>query len=245
MKTYPILLFWPEENKSSPLSRVRQVCEKYGVKFHSDPTKPYDLHFFWSYTPKSIIPDSFTLTAPRVINRGCWDIGKEKVNDIFNDIRVDPTTYQGIYVEKQDMQGQHWMHRLVTCPTIVRDGYIYQRYIEDRDGDSYVKYRIFYADGIDFILKRRQKDPFGMEYIGHEIIEKRLVFSLEAEEEFKGKCLKFGVDFAEIDFVLDCGNPVILDVNNIAGTRELGSEIQQAIDTCFLNFIQRRYDQSG
>ena len=250
MSKYPTLLFWPEENKSSPLSRVRRICEEYGIRFHSDPLKSYDLHFFWSYTTKRIVPGNFTLNAPEVINRGCWDIGKERVNDIFNDIRVNPLTYKGVCVEKYDAQGQHSKHRLVHCPTQPKEGYIYQRYIEDRVGELYVKYRIYYADGIEWILKQKKRTLFGhpdynYDYVTHEWVTPSSVFNVRAMMEFNEKCRRFGFDYGDVDFVMDQGTPIIIDINNVVSHVWFTDWIKQAQDEQFIDFIQRRYDQSG
>lgn len=240
-------MFWPEENKAVPLSRVRRICDDYGIPYHSDPGEPYDLHFFWSYTPRRIAPDSFTLGALNVINRGCWDISKEKVNAIFNDFSVDPETHQGICVEKGDMQGRHSMHSLITCPAPGREGYVYQRYIEDKEGDLFVKYRIYYADGIEYILKQKKRTLFGhadynYDYVTHEWVDIRSIFTLEMQSDFDRKCRQFGLDYGDVDFLMEDGKPVIIDVNNVVSHIFFTPWIKEAQDQQFIRFIQRRYD---
>ncbi len=246
MSSYPTILFWPEENKAVPLSRVRRICDDYGIHYHSDPGEPYDIHFFWSYCPTRIIPDSFTLDAMNIINRGCWDISKVRVNDIFNDLSIDPETHHGICVQKADLQGRHGLHSLITCPAPRKEGYVYQKYIEDKDGDLFVKYRIYYADGIEYILKQRKRTLFGhpdynYDYVTHEWIDVRDIFTPGMQEEFDRKCRRFGLDYGDIDFLMDDGRPVIIDVNNVVSHISFTPWIKKVQDEQFLNFIQRHH----
>jgi len=245
-----IILFYPEPLLPTPMARVYRICKEYGIGFHNDPQKPYDLHFFWSYTPKSIIPDEFTLTDKNVINRGCWDIGKQKVNDIFNDISVNPETFQGICVEKCDRQGRHDLHKLINCPASRKEGYIYQRFINDHVGKLFVKYRIYYADGIEYILKQSKHSLFGSpdhsrDYVTHEWVDVRRIFSEEEQREFDRKCVEFGFDYGDVDFLMENGKPIIIDINNVVSHISFTDWIKKVQDEQFLRFIKRRYDQSG
>jgi len=244
------ILFYPEPLLPSPMARVYRICKEYGIEFHNDPQKNYDLHFFWSYTPRSIIPDEFTLTDKNVINRGCWDIGKQKVNDIFNDISVNPEIFRGICVEKCDKQGRHDLHKLINCPAQRKEGYIYQRFISDRIGNLYVKYRIYYADGIEYILKQSKHSLFGSpdhgtDYVTHEWIDVRRIFSEEEQGEFDRKCIEFGFDYGDVDFLMENDKPIIIDINNVVSHISFTDWIKKAQDDQFLRFIKRRYDQSG
>ena len=247
------ILFYPEPLKPKPLSRVYRVLKEQGTKngitYHNDPTKPYDLHIFWSYTKDRIKPNELTLIDKAVINRGCWEVGKEKVNNIFNDIRIDPTTYKGVCVKKLDKQGSHKNHSLITCPDIREEGFVYQKYIDDKEGDQFVKYRVYYADGIQVILKSYKPTIFGSECTKHEIVAKRQLFSPEAEAKFILKCMAFGLDFGEIDIMMDEGIPIIVDVNNCVGGGFVwgltGTDIHKKIDNTFITFIKQRYDKSS
>lgn len=250
MSKYPVLLFWPEINKPVPQSRVYRICKEYGIEFHSDIKKPYDLHFFWSYTPKSIEPDGMTLYGKDVINRGCWDIGKQKVNDIFNDFSVDPETHRGLCVEKYDKQGQHSQHHIIQCPAPKKDGYIYQRYIEDKEGGLYVKYRIYYADGIEYILKQKKRSVFGMasydeDYVTHEWVNVRKIFTEREQAQFDINCGKFGFNYGDVDFLMENGKPIIIDINNIVSHIYFTPWIKEVQDQQFLRFIKRRYDKAS
>jgi len=250
MSKYPTLLFYPEPNKAVPQSRIHRICTEYGIPFHNNPKKSYDLHFFWSYCEKKIEPDLFTLNEPYVINGGCWDISKEKVNDIFNDFSVNPETHVGVCVEKADKQGQHALHKLITCPAPRREGYVYQRYIEDKERDLFVKYRIYYADGIEYILKQRKRTLFGhpdynYDYVTHEWVDIRSIFTPQTQEEFDINCNTFGFNYGDIDFLMENGKPIIIDINNVVSHISFTDWIKKVQDEQFLRFIKRRYDQSG
>ena len=247
------ILFYPEPLKLKPLSRVYRVLQEQGkengITYHNDPSKPYDLHIFWSYTKCKIVPDELTWGDSNVINRGCWNVSKEKVNKVFNDIAIDPTKHKGICVKKLDKQGSHKHHSLINCPAIEEEGYVYQKYINNKEGDEFVKYRVYYADGIQIILKSYKPTVFGSECTKHELIEKRQLFTPEAEARFILQCRKFGLDFGEIDIMMDDRVPIIVDVNNCVGGGFVwgltGTEIHQHIDNTFITFIKRRYDKSS
>ena len=245
------ILFYPEPLKPKPLAKVYRVLQgRDDIAYHNDPTQPYDLHMFWSYTKHSIKPDDFTLLAPNVINRGCWDIGKDKVNDVFNDIRIDPIKHHGICVKKFDRQGRHNRHKIIQCPAAPRSGYIYQKYIEDKEGDLFIKYRVYYADGINYVIKNHKAHPFASDRaLPLEEVPKETIFTAEQEQDFINKCNLFRVDFAEIDIVMDNGVPIVVDVNNIVGGGDdpglTGTEIGRITDEAIITFIKRRYDQTS
>lgn len=247
MSKYPTLLFYPEPLKSVPGSRVSRICQEYKIPFHNDRKKPYDIHFFWSYTPKSIIPDEFTLTDKNVVNRGCWDIGKVKVNDVFDDISIDPKTYHGVCVEKLDMQGHHNDHKLISCPSPRKDGYVYQKYIKAFEDDLFVNNRIYYGNNIDYVIKQYKKHPFSMfgDYVKNEITDVSDVLTEEQVKDIVQKCSVFGFNYGDIDFLMDNGTPIVIDINNVTGWPYYTKEIRGIQDSQFLTFIKRHYDKTG
>jgi hypothetical protein len=184
------------------------------------------------------------LESPNVINRGCWDITKGKVNNIFKDLFVDPLTHDGICVEKLDLQGSHKNHRIIKCPAKPREGYVYQKYIENKVDGLYIKYRVCYADGVKLVIKKYNKSAFSSDYIINEIIPKEYILTGEQEEILNIKCKEFGVDFGELDIMIYEGEPVVIDVNNIVGGgfihAETGTEISDLMDQTFFDFIRDR-----
>src|SRR6056297_2211062 len=211
------ILFYPE--KLTTGSRVYRICRENNINFHSDPEKPHDLHIFWSMTPNKIIPDDTTLKSKNVINRGCWDISKGKIHKIFNDLSIDPKTYVGKCVQKIDRQGRHDGHSLVKCPLVPKKGYVYEKFIKNINPktNNYTKYRIYIGKKIYFILLQEKPTVFGSDYTKHTFVDKRKLFTDAQEQDFLNKCSQFGVDYADIEVMIDKGIPVVIDVNNVAG----------------------------
>ncbi len=237
------LLFYPEPlRKTSKLYRI--ISKRDDVSFHNDPRSPHDFHIFWSYTPKSITPDDTTKRAPDVINRGCWDISKQKVNGVFNDISVDPHTFEGVCVEKRDAQGAHNHHRIVTCPKERIPGFVYQKYIESKEGNEYVSYRVHYAGGIQMVVKKKKPNMFRSGYTSWEIVPKEDYFSQEQERWLVRCCDEFGLDYGEVDFLMGDGGPVVIDVNNVVGgsadVDALSPKITARGEQIFWDYLKRR-----
>lgn len=250
MSKYPKILFWPAPLLPKPFSRVYRICAEYGVPYTGDIRDDYDLHLYWNFNKNRCEPDYFTVTSNDVINRGCYDVSKVKVTKIFDDITLDPEKHVGICVEKHDHQGDHENHRLITCPAPRREGYIYQRYIDNKDGPLFVKHRIYYADGIEYILRQRKRSLFGMldrlaDTVTSEFVNVRSIFTEQQQMQFDSRCRQFGFDYGDADLLIENGNPVIIDINNVVGPHFFGdAEIKRVQDTQFLNFITRRYENS-
>jgi len=243
------ILFYPDPlDNYKRYSRVLRILEgRKDISFHNDPLLPYDLHIFWSYTRCRIEPPELTLKDSRVINRGCWDISKKKVNDIFNDISIDPRKHKGIAVEKREWQGGHQWHGLVKCPAEPRPGYVYQRYINHKEGRYYVRYRIFLMGGvITHVNKRYETTEFvtGTEKV--ENIHPDKFFTPAEKQDLLNKCHIFGVDFGELDILIDNGRKIVIDVNNMVGGRHPGilarSIPYKEIDESFIKYL---YDNCG
>jgi len=240
------ILFYPDRldnyNRYSRVLRILENCD--WVKFHNNPGKPYDLHIFWSYTRKQITPPKLTLSDKTVLNRGCWDISKQKVNDIFNDISVDPRKHQGNCVEKREYQGGHKFHSIVECPTEPRNGYIYQKYIDDTEEGLFIRYRIFLMGGvITHVNKRYEKDRFNTSTVRVENIAPDKFFTGSETIDILEKCRIFGIDFGELDLLIDEGRKVVIDVNNLVGGHHPGilarSKPYKEIDESFLEMLKK------
>jgi hypothetical protein len=239
------ILFYPDRiDNLKRFSRMyRLLKDRADISFHNNPLKPHDLHVFWSYTRHSITPDSITLNAPNVINRGCWDISKEKVNRIFDDLFVDPLKHKGVCVEKYDRQGRHSMHRLVNCPISPKKDYVYQKYIKSQEDGMFVRYRVIWMDKITHIMKIYQSDAFESRVIKVEEARVRDVFTKKQEADFERKCKAFGVNLAEMDVLID-DKPVVIDVNNIVGGSTIrgynDTEFAERIDNAVINYLWKK-----
>ena len=246
------ILFYPDPlDNYEHYSRVLRILEKCDwVTFHNNPLKPYDLHIFWSYMRNKITPPALTLKDKIVLNRGCWDISKVKVNRIFNDISIDPREHKGICVEKYDWQGGHHWHSIVECPIEPKPGYIYQKYIDDMEGDFYIRYRVFLMDGIiTHVSKRYEKHRFETFIKGEpqtvkiENIAPSDFFTDDEMADILNKCHKFGVDFGELDILIDNDKKIILDVNNVVGGNSADiirqSKTYKETNESFLNMLKK------
>ncbi len=214
------ILFYPDrvdDDRISRMYRILRGCDD--ISFCNDPSKPHDLHIFWSYTPHSIVPDDVTLNSPDVINRGCWDISKVRVDKVFDSGLIHPMFYRGLCVEKADLQGKHRYHRLVRCPVKPKDGYVYQKYYIDKEGHLYISYRVYYAGGITHVVRYYKKDLFKTQNVRAELVDKREVFTRTQEDDFINRCTVFGFDLGEVDVVMDEGVPVVVDINNVPSGR--------------------------
>jgi len=240
------ILFYPDRldnyNRYSRVLRILENCD--WVKFHNNPGEPYDLHIFWSYTRKKIKPPELTLRDKIVLNRGCWDISKQKVNDIFNDISIDPRKHQGMAVEKREWQGGHRWHSIIECPTEPKKGYIYQKYIDDREEGLYIRYRIFLMNGvITHVNKRYEKNRFKTSTVRVENIAPDEFFTNAEMRDILKKCCKFGIDFGEIDLLMDNEQKIVIDVNNLVGGHHpdilMRSQPYKEIDQSFLDMLKK------
>lgn len=228
------ILFYPDN--LTPKTKMYHLCKRFGIKYHNDPTRPYDLHIFWSYTRDRITPGHITLNGVNVINRGCYDITKIRVNDIFDSRFIDPLIYQGEAVQKQDQQGQHFMHSIVKCPLKPLQGYIYQKLIVDKVGHLFIRYRVYYSGGITHVVRIYQKDLFETKIERCELIDKRDVFCDLDEQILEDDCDNFGFDHGELDVMIDLDKPVVIDVNNVVG----GATIPGLTDTEYAKDIQEK-----
>ncbi len=243
------ILFYPDPLNET--SKIHKLCKEFDIKFHNNPSEHHDIHIFWSLTRSSIVPDDITLNSDKVINRGCWDITKQKVNDIFDDISIDPTTHTGECVQKLDLQALHSYHSVIRCPAekrtetvrVRKNGkieeltgdYIYQKFIVNREGDLYIRYRIYYAGGITHVVKIYQDHPFKTSIIKCELISKGDLYTPKQESELNDKCKNFGFDLGELDVMVLEKIPIVIDVNNIVG----GGEVITLTDTDFAKDIKK------
>ena len=236
------ILFYPDRlDNPKRVSRIYRVLKSHPeIQFHNDPAKPHDLHVFWSYTRHSIIPDEITLNAPSVINRGCYDISKEKVNRIFDDLFIDPLKHKGVCVEKLDQQGKHKFHKIIKCPKHPKPGYVYQRLVNSQENGLFVRYRVYWIDKITHVRKIWQTDPFETKIVKSEMIAVSKLFNPKQKADFARKCQAFGVNLAEMD-VLWNGKPIVIDVNNIVGGQTVpglsGTQSSLEVDNAIISYL--------
>lgn len=210
------ILFYPDNLK--PNCKLFLALKDLGINFHSDINKEYDLAFFWSYKSCFTPQDNFVKNNI-FLNKGCYDVSKTRVSDIYDNLIVDPTNYNGSVVRKTENQCSK-DDTLVTCPTKKENGFIYRKYIDTYENNFHIVYRLFYMGGPSILTKKYFKD-LGKTFVKWEEVP----LSIISEKKIQKIILnsnEFGVDFAEIDLLKDKdGNFYVIDINNVAGYSNL------------------------
>ena len=156
------------------------------------------------------------------INGNCTDISKSRVAEAFfevfgYDLAVDPRSYSGAVVEKSENNAAHDGRVLQAPIETCKDGYVYQRLIDNSVGDEVIDLRpCVIGNDIPFVyLKWRPKQTrFSNENTRIKAVKAKKVFS---DEEIAGiiqLSRKLGLDFGELDVLRDKidGRIYIVDV---------------------------------
>ncbi len=205
------ILFYPEALQSH--SKLFFALEKLGICHHVHRGAPHELSFFWRYNGGVMRRKKM---PKGMINRGCTDVSKTRVAQVFDDIMVDPQTYVGPVVRKTEAQCDR-KETLIMCPAPKEDGYIYRRLIDTREGDEYVDYRLYWFGGPGYLVKRYKNDMLAKRYSRWELVPLSLIPEKKMQDIERG-CKKFGFDFGEIDLLKNCEGWFVIDLNNTAGT---------------------------
>ena len=207
----PVVLLYPDKLRGN---RLKFALDNMGITYHNDPQQPYDVGLYWSYHQVARHHDELSKT---LLNGGCSDISKSKINKVFPNIAVDPETYQGTVVAKMEHQGSH-SGKLVLCPTVPVKGWVYQKFIDSHEADGYVVYRVFYSGQVDFVVKQWEKDMFRLSHGRLDFVEKTELMTPEQELWLVNGLKEFGCDFGEVDVMKDSdGEIYVVDINNVAG----------------------------
>ena len=212
--------FFPKKPRS--YYAIWPVCQLADVKIVDDPADA-DLHFYFE--------DVEFLTAPHIapsnrpaFNIGCYDIRKSVVGRVFQEtfgyaLDVDPTTHQGLAVEKSEENGKH-DGRIVTLPMDEpRRDRVYQRLIDNTfDGEEHVDIRTPIVGGrIPFVyLKRRMGDRrFSNENHRVDLVDVDTMLSKEEQANIINFAKGMSLDFGGLDVLRDRndGRIYIVDAN--------------------------------
>jgi glycosyltransferase involved in cell wall biosynthesis len=217
----PTVLLYPDKLRGN---RLKFALDALGYNYHNDPTKPYDVALYWSYHQVRRELDDTSATLP-LLNKGCWDISKEKVNKVFDNVNVNPETYHGVAVRKTNHQGAH-NGELTVCPQPQKPGWVYQKFIDTKENNHYLCYRVFYAGQVDFVVKQWETDMFKLSHAKVEMVDKRELMTEEQERWLCDKMVEFGCDFGEVDVLKDKdGEIYVIDLNNVAGNSHIMWEL--------------------
>lgn len=221
---YKTAVFYPEKPTPKKLHLSYKIMHQLGYKITSNPEAKADAYFILEDTTvRTPDPKIEELKKNhRLINYGCGDISKERVEEVFQNVFgygtfVDPETHNGTCVRKSSTNAMH-DGKIVTCPTKREDGYIYQKFIDTYKGDRRIESRlIIMGKEIPFIVKRykTKNDPFNSTY-GGDIVETNTELSPEEIKKVLEFCEKFGLDYGEIDSLRDNtdGKLYLVDANN-------------------------------
>lgn len=205
---------------------VYACCARAGYALRTQPRRDDALVVAFS-TETSWSPDQSLLALARhrrVLNLGCTDITKTRVNEVFarsfgRPLAVDPTTHVGPAVEKSDLNAVH-DGRIVNCPlTSPAPGAVYQRLIDNRTTDGrVVDIRVAIVDGTVPVTYHRYRPEDRRFRSGNERAELTDPTEVLDDAERAG-LLRFaadmGLDLGEMDVLRDRddGQIYVVDVN--------------------------------
>lgn len=219
------VLFYPDVPKY--YYTLYTICHQLGYRMSSDLTKPYDLAvFFKDVTTRDEDPVERTIKEKaRLINGEARDISKEKVETVFSEVfgygmKIDPRTHVGTCVQKSNDNATH-DGKVVLCPREPESGYIYQKLINNQEGDRVADLRVkVIGDSIPFMTYRTRSaaDRFDNTETSTMVpIDTHL--STDEQEKILIFCKKLGLDFGALDCLRDRddGRLYIVDANLTIG----------------------------
>ncbi len=232
---YPKPLF-----SSNPLALILYVL---GYKITTNPYSNYDLVMRWedqTFKPTSDILVEIAKTK-KVINLNSNDISKKNVDRVFRKIfgyhtEIDPLTFEGIALQKGNLNfkkdGQE-----IQCPIEkVEDGYIYQIVINSRFDEKYVEdFRVpVFKNTIPFVYQKL----ISVQHRFSDLTEKAYlkstqeVFSADEISKIIQLCQEMKVEYAELDILRnrDDGKIYIVDVNDTPGAPPGNKRLMEGID---------------
>ena len=225
--TAPTVLCYP----NSPGGRFRRMCQMAGYRVSRDPTQGFDLAIKWlgeTYTPNDRVLEELA-QATRVINFGCDDISKTRVEAVHQQVFgygliVDPKTYQGPAVVKSNMNARGG-EDVVECPVEIdyRPYVVYQRRVTTpREPDEFEEYRVAVTGQrlATAVVKRRPLSDHFDRSAGYALItEPDEVLSAAEQAKVLELCTAVGLEFGDLDILREQGDGRIhvIDVNPTPG----------------------------
>jgi hypothetical protein len=191
----------------------------------SNPEEKFDYVVNWDDTTFRNTDQTLKALADEhyILNIGCNDISKEKVEKVFSKIFgyttfVDPLRYRGKVIEKSDLNSRHSLIKIKSAPLAeVKQGFVYQRFLSRPIDGKMVDNRVTYIHGQIPLVIARYKPP---DDVRNTIIESRfleplILFSKQEIEKIIEFCHKMKLDYGELDVIrnLEDGLIYIIDVN--------------------------------
>lgn len=225
-----------------------------GLQMSNDPHKTFDVCIAFLDTTKR--PEDATLRdleqKTRVINARCGDISKVRVEEIFKKVfgygmAVDPRNFNGPYVKKSDINGQH-SGQLQQAHAEPEEGYIYQRLINNRYENDLATIRTMIFDGtIPFTNYRIRTMSDRFDVVRHALwVDTDQAFSKDEQEKILQFCKEFGLDYGELDILRDAddGKIYIVDVNNTPAVQRKGKDLPNAVYARYLQTLSASFEKA-
>jgi glutathione synthase/RimK-type ligase-like ATP-grasp enzyme len=154
------------------------------------------------------------------INWRIRDVSKRRVNEVFDrvfpySLSVNPETYTGKCVEKVDENGLH-AGQVVQCPHERRNGFVYQRLVDNRKGHSVEDIRAVIVGNeipVVYVKRRPIHDRFSNMNSSVDLVSSP--FRGEEASMILSFCSEMGLDYGELDVLRDNedGRIYVVDVN--------------------------------
>ena len=215
---YPHFPLWETE--------IFKIIKSLDYNVTNNPHQKFDLVFNWEDTTfRKEYPLLKELSEHYpIINLRCRDISKQHVETVFQEVFgygsfVDPTTHQGVCVQKNDLNAKH-DGRLIQCPIKeTQPGYIYQKLLSfEMDDNLVADYRIPIFGTIIPFLAIRYKQPATRftHAVRVSVVDPTELLSKEELDNIRLFCQKIGLQYGELDMIRnkEDGRLYILDANN-------------------------------
>ena len=178
---------------------------------------------FFDDATRSTTPALAASATPRRINFDCPDVSKSRVAEVFEAVfgyplAVDPASHIGPMVEKSEFNGAH-DGRVVEGPCAPRDGFVYQRVVDNARPDGLVEDlrcpTVFGRIGPVFLKRRPVGDRFANINAQVELSTAEACFSADERARLSAFLHAMRLDWGGIDVLRDKsdGRLYVVDVN--------------------------------
>ena len=217
-----MILFYPDKLKG--YARIKLICDRAGIPYTYKMQQGVRVIMRNDYRLKR---DTDILNTPEyfpMINEYCVDMSKTFTEQVFEKVfgysSLEDPKQPVLMLKKTDRQGTKDAE-LVEGPVTPEPGYIYQKIIENRIAGHHVDYRV-YIIGNEIVWIR---EKWKKRLIEPDIIRSRPangVFLPAQEEKIIEFCQEFGMDYGELDVLIDypTNRMYIVDVNDMPGVRQ-------------------------
>ncbi|MCQ8184464.1 hypothetical protein [Parvularcula maris] len=199
---------------------ARAIVEHLGAEVVEDPA---DAELVWAFDDATFSDEVMATNDQVVINGTCTDISKTRINEIMQSVfgyalAADPETYDGPMVEKSEINGAH-DGRIVQGPAPRREGFVYQRLVDNQYDDNRVEdLRTTIVGGKPVLVFRKRRPMDGrFANTNTEVVLTSLdeVFTMEERNMIGAFAQELGLDAGGLDVLRDrhTGKLFIVDAN--------------------------------